>query len=92
LLPQPHAKAKGSSSVDVGALPPELAAKFGNKVTQAAPAPEQQAAAQPHPAKSSSAVAPSAAPDVAHAKPAPALPQEHLQNLPPALRAKFGGK
>lgn len=73
LLPQPHVQAK-AGGVDVAALPPELAAKFGNKAATAmAPA-----AAVPQP----EAPKPAAA----------ALPQEHLANLPPALRAKFGGK
>lgn len=90
LLDQPHAKAKASGGVDVAALPPELAAKFGNKV--AAPAAGVPAAEPVHQQPQQASVAPSAAPPVEHAKPAPGLPQEHLQHLPPALRAKFGGK
>ena len=79
LLDQPH---KAKPKVDVAALPPELAAKFGNKAAPAAPAPE----------------APTPQAEAAPAAPAPAapakaaLPEEHMANLPPALRAKFGGK
>lgn len=70
LLEQPHKK----GVVDVAALPPELAAKFGNKApAESAPAAQPQAEVKP------AAAAPSIAP-------------EHLANLPPALRAKFGGK
>jgi hypothetical protein len=74
LLDQPH---KAKPAVDVSALPPELAAKFGNK-QEAAPAPE--APAQP------------AAPQPEVKPAAPAISQEHVANLPPALQAKFGGK
>ncbi len=76
LLPQPHAN-KAAGGVDVSALPPALAAKFANKPAAA----------------NTEATAPTA-PVVEASKPAApaALPQEHLANLPPALRAKFGGK
>lgn len=80
LLDQPHAAAKAGGGVDVSALPPELAAKFGNKIQPAAPAP---------------AAAPAEAAAPAPAKPAPAkpaaLPADQMAHLPPALRAKFGG-
>jgi hypothetical protein len=75
LLPQPH---KAKSQVDVASLPPELAAKFGNKVQ---PAPTAEAPAQP--------AAPQ--PEVKPAAPAGLAP-EHLAHLPAALRDKFGGK
>jgi len=80
LLDQPH-KAKGK--VDVAALPPELAAKFGGQ--QAAPAAPAQAEA-PAPAPTSPAPAPTAQP-----KPAGLAP-DLAAHLPPELRAKFGGK
>jgi hypothetical protein len=75
LLDQPH---KAEPAVDVSALPPELAAKFGNKEQ---PAPAAEAPAQ------------SAAPQAEVKPAAPAsLAPEHIANLPPALQAKFGGK
>lgn len=71
LLQQPHAQ-----QVDVSALPPELATKFGSKANEPASAqavvPAEQATVQ--------------------AQPKPALSSDHMANLPPALRAKFGGK
>lgn len=73
LLEQPHKK----GAVDVGALPPELAAKFGNK--SAPPAPVTETTPQP---KVADAPAPASA----------GLSAEHIANLPPALQAKFGGK
>lgn len=96
LLDQPH---KAKPKVDVAALPPELAAKFGNKANaeapapaaEATPAPQAEAVSQPAaPAPEAPAAAAPAAP--APAQPKPALAAEHMANLPPALRAKFGGK
>lgn len=79
LLQQPHA---GKPAVDVAALPPELAAKFGNKAAPTEqPAPAAEAPAQP--------AAPQ--PEVKPAAPAGLAP-EHMAHLPPALREKFGGK
>lgn len=79
LLDQPH---KAKSNVDMSALPPELAAKFGNK-EPASPS----ADISPAPAATS---APAAASTPVPAK--QALSPEHMANLPPALRSKFGGK
>lgn len=47
LLPQPHAAGKAAGGVDVAALPPALAAKFGNKAAapEAAATPPAQPAA-----------------------------------------------
>ena len=96
LLDQPH-KAKGK--VDMAALPPELAAKFGAKAvaSEGAPAaPAAEAAAAPQGEAVSKPATPTAAPveapAAAAAQPKPALAAEHMANLPPALRAKFGGK
>lgn len=76
LLKQPHAAGKAAGGVDVSALPPALAAKFANKPAASAEAAAPQQSVTPAPAPAAPA----------------ALPQEHLANLPPALRAKFGGK
>lgn len=77
LLDQPHkAKSAGLNAENISALPPELAAKF-NKPTQSEAVSAPSAAPQPAPTQAAQPVA---------------LPQEHLANLPPALRAKFGGK
>lgn len=73
LLDQPH---KAAGKVDVSALPPELAAKFGNQAkpeVATATTPTQQTPAAPAPA-------------------APAISADQMQHLPAALRAKFGGK
>ncbi len=89
LLDQPH---KAKPKVDVAALPPELAAKFGSKAnaeSTAAPAAPTAEAAAPVEAKVQTPAAP--APTSAPAKPT-GLAAEHMANLPPALRAKFGGK
>lgn len=76
LLPQPH-----KAVIDKANLPPELYEKFKSKV----PAASVEISKDPaNPEQKIKPPAPQNTP--------PTLGAEHMANLPPALRAKFGGK